>query len=359
MRLCSSSYLVAAVLFAVSCSPAVGTNDAGAGGGLSGTGGGLSGTGGGTSGTGGGTTGGGASGTGGGTTAGGSSGTGGGTTAGGSSGTGGGTTAGGSSGTGGGTTAGGTSGTGGGTTAGGSSGTGGGSVTLPDGGLPRFSFFVVSHAAVLRVSNNPQGFGGDLRRGDTGLGAGLRGADRTCTELAERSMPGAGAKVWRAFLSADQGEDGGVVHARDRIGNGPWYDRQGRLFAMTLSQALTTRPTGCDSTICNDLPNEDGVPNHGASGMQVDNHDTLTGSSTMGMNIAGRNCRSWTTNATDAGTPQLGHSWPASSGQSWTTVHLAGGCGAGINLQQTGGPNAPTVGAGGGYGGWYCFALTP
>ena len=35
-----------------------------------------------------------------------------------------------------------------------------------------------------------------------GPGAGLRGADIICAEIAERSMPGASAKQWRAFLSA-------------------------------------------------------------------------------------------------------------------------------------------------------------
>ncbi|MES1179066.1 MAG: hypothetical protein ABUL62_32425 [Myxococcales bacterium] len=37
------------------------------------------------------------------------------------------------------------------------------------------------------------------------------------------------------------------------------------------------------------------------------------------------------------------------------------GCKAGSNLVETGGPaaNAVTVGSGGGYGGFYCFALSP
>lgn len=36
------------------------------------------------------------------------------------------------------------------------------------------------------------------------------------------------------------------------------------------------------------------------------------------------------------------------------------GCAPGVNLVQNGGPGKDgTVGSGGGYGGWYCFALTP
>ena len=44
-------------------------------------------------------------------------------------------------------------------------------------------------------------------------------------------MSGAGAKSWRAFLSTIRGGPDGPVHAIDRVGNGPWYDRLGRLVA--------------------------------------------------------------------------------------------------------------------------------
>ena len=57
--------------------------------------------------------------------------------------------------------------------------------------LAHFSFFVTSLAALQDLSNNDQGFGGDLRYGETGAGAGLRGADKLCAAIAERSMPGA------------------------------------------------------------------------------------------------------------------------------------------------------------------------
>ncbi len=277
-------------------------------------------------------------------------------TGGGNSGTGGGSTAGGA--TAGGSTAGGA--TAGGATAGGS---GGGMVTLP-----RFSFFLTSYAALQRLSGSANGFGGDLRFGETGPGAGLRGADKICTQIAETSMPGSGAKVWHAFLSADDDGNGNVVNAKDRIGNGPWYDRQGRVFALTLTNALTTRPTGCDPAICNDLPNEDGVPNHAPTGTIVDNHDILTGTNSQGLRYTGSggssNCLSWTTSSTDTATtgrPRVGHSWPAGSGQDWKNALTEAGCGAGVNLIEMGppNPNIKTVGSGGGYGGFYCFAMSP
>ena len=75
----------------------------------------------------------------------------------------------------------------------------------PDGGAAtgeKFSFFVTSLDGVRRLSKNQNGFGGDLRYGEAD---GLSGADKICTELAEGSMPGSGAKGWRAFLSVTMG----------------------------------------------------------------------------------------------------------------------------------------------------------
>src|SRR5262245_49576984 len=48
---------------------------------------------------------------------------------------------------------------------------------LAMGGLPKFSFFVASLRAMQRLSGSQAGFGGDLRFGEVGPGAGLRGAD--------------------------------------------------------------------------------------------------------------------------------------------------------------------------------------
>ena len=134
----------------------------------------------------------------------------------------------------------------------GSAGTGGGGGS--GGGTPSeelFSFFVTSLEAVRRESGNENGFGGDL--------GGLEGADEICTRIAENSMPGSGAKIWRAFLSTTT-ED-----AIDRIGEGPWYDRTGRLISENIEGLLNERPDG-DPTIVDDLPNETGVPNRAGTG---------------------------------------------------------------------------------------------
>jgi hypothetical protein len=267
------------------------------------------------------------------------------------------------------------------------SGGSGGSGAAPT--TENFSFFVTSLKAMRELSGNEDGFGGDLRFGETGDGAGLRGADKICTTIAEKSMPGNG-KTWRAFLSATQGEDGNPVNAIDRIGEGPWYDRTGRLLAQNKTDLATERPTGADTAIVNDLPNEDGVPNHApdASG-EVDNHDVLTGTNEQGTlfsDDAGFTCKDWTSAAGDDGTPHCGHSWPRmggpggggpigdpigggpigggmqGSGNNWMSALNESGCAPGAFIVEAGPPGAngtQSVGDGGGYGGIYCFALTP
>lgn len=237
-------------------------------------------------------------------------------------------------------------------------------------GLPHFSFFVTSLRALRELSGSQNGFGGDLRYGETGPGAGLRGADKLCAAIAERSMPGASAKGWKAFLCAADDGSGNPVHAIDRIGNGPWYDRLGRLFANNKSELLNTRPINADPAIKNDFPNEDGVPNHNPDGTgQVDNHDMITGCNAQGrLYSATATCLSWESklgNRTLEGRPRVGHSWPRTGPgggdmANWISSLDESGCAPGVNLIETGAPgNDGTIGSGGGYGGFYCFADTP
>ena len=262
-----------------------------------------------------------------------------------------------------------------GATGGGSSATGGGPATdggdadagssVDAGALPPFSFFVTSMAAMLDLAGSQNGFGGDLRFGETGPGAGLRGADKICTTIAERSMPGSSVKQWRAFLSVNADANGQRVDAIDRIGNGPWYDRLGRVVATQRSELIAQRPTMADTAIRRDLPNEDGVPNHAPNGTIVDNHDTLTGSDTTGrLATGGATCSDWTS-TTAAGRPMGGHSWPRGTQTNndavhWMSAHPVPGCVAGVTITDSGGGmGSVTVGGAGGYGGIYCFALSP
>jgi hypothetical protein len=231
-----------------------------------------------------------------------------------------------------------------------------------------FSFYVTSLKGLQDLSKSENGFGGDLRFGKTGQGAGLLGADSICQCLAERSMPGSKVKQWRAFLSVNQGPDGHKVNALDRIGNGPWYDRLSNLVSATKSDLQHPRPN-VDEEIVNDLPNEDGIPNHRPDPTKptVDNHQFITGSDSLGrLYSSTATCQDWTSVATSGSKPRAGLSWPQSMGsmgkKHWISTFDLWGCAAGLDLTDTdrnGQPGVYTIGNGGGYGGFYCFALTP
>lgn len=213
----------------------------------------------------------------------------------------------------------------------------------------RFSFFVTSLATMRLQSGSQNGFGGNL--------GGIAGADAICQRAA--ADVGFGHKTWRAFLSAPDGGNGQPVNAIDRIGTGPWYDRNERLIANDLTGLLRTRPAGDPQTI-NDLPDENGAP----LTQFGDTHDIMTASNTQGRLASTdprASCMSWTS-AVGPGSEErvyLGHSWPAGSGQHWIQAHRMRGCSPGVNLVQNGPGTGDCVGCGGGWGGIYCFALTP
>jgi hypothetical protein len=74
-------------------------------------------------------------------------------------------------------------------------------------------------------------------KGDGANLGGLAGADAHCNTLAQASGAQLVAgRTWRAYLSAtDTG--GKPIHARDRIGAGPWHNAKG-------ASSLRTSPTG-------------------------------------------------------------------------------------------------------------------
>ncbi len=241
-----------------------------------------------------------------------------------------------------------------------------------------FSFFLISREALQRISKKEDGFGGNL--------GGLAGADAICQQAAEYVSECQRGKVWRAFLSTTT-ED-----AIDRIGQGPWFDRNGYRFATQLSDLLNERPLTADDYIKNDFPNEFGILNHNPDGTgEVDNHEILTGSGTDGRvfqqedeggespfpgfgstcgpdmeeewTVEKATCWDWTS-AEEAGCPRVGHSWPrVGSGIHWISCWSEGGCAPGGVLTDDvamGGPDGTRrVGSAGGYGGFYCFAVTP
>jgi hypothetical protein len=177
----------------------------------------------------------------------------------------------------------------------------------------------------------------------TGNLGGLAGADQRCQDLAMAA--GAGGKTWRAYLSVEKGPNDQPVHAKDRIGNGPWYNAKGVMIASDIADLHTKIG---DAAIFLD---EKGVmvPGQWPNSPKPNEHDVLTGTNKDGTVVPGKTCADWTSaDMTLFG--WVGHSdglGPNGSNdpmyQSWNSVHENGGCH----------DTAPK----GGSGRVYCFAI--
>jgi hypothetical protein len=178
-----------------------------------------------------------------------------------------------------------------------------------------------------------------------GMGAdlgGLAGADRHCQTLAD--AVGAGDRTWRAYLSTTASAGGATVHARDRIGTGPWHNAKGVMIAEDLD-----RLHGED----NDLTKETALSEMGevvkGRGDQPNMHDILTGSNLDGTAYEAEgytNCDNWTSGG--EGSARVGHHDRTGGGDhptSWNSAHNSRGCSQ-ENLQSTGGNGL-----------FYCFAI--
>jgi hypothetical protein len=248
----------------------------------------------------------------------------------------------------------------------------------PRGPRPHFSFFVTTQRGLFGLpagARSPapdpvNGFGGDL--------GGIDGADELCSMLAQRANPG-DTKLWRAFLSTSGAFGAPRQDAIDRIGSGPWYDYEGRKLADDVAglmplEDVEGRPRGADPQLAAMFTGENGQRIR--ESLDEDNHDVLTGSGRNGRLYddgeggAVATCEDWTskTRRGDPGNPMatggqvpVGHSWPRSNaeGRHWISEHTVSGCEPGADVN--GGTAAPRgdfrVGAAGGYGGFYCFAL--
>ncbi len=177
--------------------------------------------------------------------------------------------------------------------------------------------------------------------GDGGNLGGLAGADAHCQSLA--ASVGRGGSTWRAYLSQSGGGGRLQVHARDRIGEGPWFNAAGTVIAWNVDDLHEDRnnirkPTAID---------ENGEQVNGV-GDQPNQHDILTGSDSSGRLVPGNSavttCSNWTSNS--EGRAMVGHhdrlGGPSAS---WNSVHSSRGC-----------SQEDLVGTGGN-GLFYCFAI--
>jgi hypothetical protein len=183
--------------------------------------------------------------------------------------------------------------------------------------------------------------------GDGANLGGLEGADRHCQTLAAASgAPGAGDRVWRAYLSTVAGGGQLAVNARDRIGTGPWYNRAGQLIAANVADLHGDLERDRNNLRKPTATDENGAVVNGA-GDTPNVHDILTGSDSHGRSMLGAanttTCNNWTSNA--EGRAMVGHhDRLGGANASWNAVHLSSGC----SQQQL-------VGTGGA-GLFYCFA---
>ncbi len=188
---------------------------------------------------------------------------------------------------------------------------------------PKMGFFVTSVGS---------GKGADL--------GGLDGADAHCAKLAEAA--GTTGRTWRAYLSTQvEGKRG--ISARDRIGNGPWYNSRGELIAANVD-LLHLNPNITKRTALDEKGNR--VKGRGDS---PNEHDILTGTKTDGTAYfpwekGDKTCSNWTSSAED-GSATVGHHDRHGGGNlSWNAAHDSRGC------------SQEKLKSSGGAGLFYCFA---
>jgi hypothetical protein len=194
------------------------------------------------------------------------------------------------------------------------------------------SFFVTSVGS---------GKGGDL--------GGLEGADRHCQALA--AAAGAGDRTWHAYLSTQGSSlnDPKAVHARDRIGTGPWYNAKGVMIAKNVEDLHSPSNNVTKETALDERGMR--VNSRGDTPLK---HDILTGSRPDGTAFAGppfpdMTCGNWTRSGAE-GAAMTGHHDRAGPidhpwATSWNSAHPTLGC------------SQEKVRPTGGDGLFYCFAV--
>jgi len=164
---------------------------------------------------------------------------------------------------------------------------------------PAMSFFVTSTG---------RGLGGNL--------AGLAGADAICRQRA--AAVGRGDRLWRAYLSAPPSVDAPAVHARDRIGRGPWVNAHGIQIAASVAELHSDEAN----------LNRDTALTEAGAHVEPTRHDILTGSNPDGtlFTKGDGTCRGWTSHGD--GRAIVGHHNRSGGGQgdSWNSAHLSRGC---------------------------------
>jgi hypothetical protein len=199
--------------------------------------------------------------------------------------------------------------------------------------LSMFAAAVLGAAALLGAGSAPGGAPANpmsffVTSANPGKGAdfgGLAGADRHCQALA--SAAGAGGRTWRAYLSALAESGAPAVHARDRIGNGPWRNAKGVVIAANVEELH-----GANNNLNKQTALNEKGEMVGGGGDPVNMHDILTGSGPDGRasTVAGDStCGNWTKSG--EGSAIVGHHDrrgldDSAAAKSWNSSHATPGC---------------------------------
>jgi hypothetical protein len=160
------------------------------------------------------------------------------------------------------------------------------------------------------ITSVGRGFGANL--------GGLAGADAHCRQRA--ATVGLNDRRWRAYLSAPASAGHPAVHARDRIGPGPWVNAKGVTVASSVANLHSDQ---------NALGRDTSLSEKGTV-IAPGRHDILTGTNvdgTLATDGPDTTCQGWTSHG--PGRAMLGHHNRSGGGQrptSWNSAHLSRGC---------------------------------
>ena len=201
----------------------------------------------------------------------------------------------------------------------------------PAGPKQPMSFFVTSAGL---------GKGGNL--------GGVQGADRHCQALA--SAVGAGNRTWHAYLSVTDLNGKGSINARDRIGQGPWYNAKGVRIARNVEDLHSDNSNIYRETALTEKG--DVIP------ARPNTHDIITGSTpdgrawdfhlldSLNLDDYAMTCKNYTSDA-EEGQVMVGHMDRSGTApiSPWNAAHPSVGCSQ-AKIESTGSA-----------GFLYCFAI--
>jgi hypothetical protein len=208
---------------------------------------------------------------------------------------------------------------------------------------PAMSFFVAA---------NPKG---------TGNLGGIAGADQICQNNAQAAGGLHFNRIWHAYLSQEQRGTTPRLNARDRIGEGPWYNAKGIMIASSVADLHGDQQRDRNNIQRASALDAKGnpIPGPGQPGVQNE-HDVMTGSDAQGWAFTDgldHTCNNWTSDGMtlpqanpdvppERARAMLGH-MDRTGGQntSWNAAHMSQGC------------SKQALNATGGAGRIYCFAV--